>query len=260
MAYASYSRGLKSGGINMSGLPVNLQNQPVLTTAVIRPERNITYELGLKGGGLNRRFNYSVNAFWIEVADFQATIVDSSQTIALRGYLSNIPEVTVKGFEAEAAARPGRLLLRGSLIYADGTYTDYPAGPCPLERQTSAIAACNLTGLRLAGLSKWASSLAADYEVSVGAGHIILHADSSWRSPYNGDSSLSQFTHIKGYNLTNGSIGYRWKTGLELALFARNLLNADYIQNVTIQAGNSGLILGTPSDPRSIGGTVRMRF
>jgi iron complex outermembrane receptor protein len=40
-------------------------------------------------------------------------------------------------------------------------------------------------------------------------------------------------------------------------VFARNLLDKDYIQNVTIQAGNSGLILGTPSDPRTIGLTSR---
>ena len=52
----------------------------------------------------------------------------------------------------------------------------------------------------------------------------------------------------------------RFPSGLELAVFARNLLNADYIQNVTIQAGNSGLILGTPSDPRTIGGTVRLKI
>jgi iron complex outermembrane receptor protein len=42
-------------------------------------------------------------------------------------------------------------------------------------------------------------------------------------------------------------------------VFSRNLLNKDYIQNVTIQAGNSGLILATPSDPRTIGLTFRIR-
>jgi iron complex outermembrane receptor protein len=31
------------------------------------------------------------------------------------------------------------------------------------------------------------------------------------------------------------------------------------MQNMTIQAGNSGLILGTPSDPRVIGVTLRAR-
>ncbi len=57
----------------------------------------------------------------------------------------------------------------------------------------------------------------------------------------------------------NGSIGFRTAAGLEIAVFARNLFNKDYMQNLTIQAGNSGLTLGTPSDPRVIGVTLRAR-
>jgi iron complex outermembrane receptor protein len=30
-----------------------------------------------------------------------------------------------------------------------------------------------------------------------------------------------------------------------------------YLQNVTVQAGNSGLVLGTPGDPRTAGVTLR---
>jgi len=43
-------------------------------------------------------------------------------------------------------------------------------------------------------------------------------------------------------------------------VWTRNLFDADYIQNLTIQAGNSGLILGSPSEPRTIGGTLRFRM
>ena len=181
--------------------------------------------------------------------------------MALRGYLSNIPEVTVRGFEADATALVVRgLSLRASVAYAHGEYADYPAGPCPLELQTAATTACNLTGQRLSGLPRWSETLGADYAVPAGgAGSLFLHADSSFRSGYFGDPSLSRFTFIKGYNVTNGSIGYRSDTGWEVALFARNLFGEDYIQNLTIQAGNSGLILGTPRDPRTFGATLRWR-
>ncbi|MEY4836153.1 MAG: hypothetical protein RLZZ475_12 [Pseudomonadota bacterium] len=97
----------------------------------------------------------------------------------------------------------------------------------------------------------------------LGPGAVFLHADSNWRSGYPGDPSLSRFTYIEGHNLTNASIGYRREDatgkGWEIAVFARNLLGADCIQNLTIQAGNSGLILGTPSDPRTVGVTLRWR-
>jgi iron complex outermembrane receptor protein len=105
--------------------------------------------------------------------------------------------------------------------------------------------------------------LSADYAVPLGPGAVFLHADSNWRSGYPGDPSLSRFTYIEGHNLTNASIGYRREDatgkGWEIAVFARNLLGADCIQNLTIQAGNSGLILGTPSDPRTVGVTLRWR-
>jgi iron complex outermembrane receptor protein len=32
------------------------------------------------------------------------------------------------------------------------------------------------------------------------------------------------------------------------------------MQNLTIQAGNSGLIVGTPSDPRTIGLMLRAKY
>lgn len=263
-AYASFARGFKSGGINVSGLPLDAQNRPALATAVIRPELNTTYEVGFKSRLFGDRLTLNVDGYHTQVRDFQATIVDSSQTVALRGYLSNIPLVKVTGVEADAVLRPVRdMSLRGSLAYAHGSYASYPQGPCPLELQTSATMACNLTGRPLAGLPRWSITLGGDYSRPVPAlgagGQAFLHFDSNWRSGYAGDPSLSRFTYITAYNLTNASIGVRFGRGWEFAVFARNLFDADYIQNVTIQAGNSGLILGTPSDPRVIGATIRLR-
>jgi len=263
MAYASYARGFKSGGINMSGLPLDNNNQPVLATAVVRPERNETYEVGLKNTLFGRRLLFNIDGFYTKVRNFQATVVENSltQTVQLRGYLSNIPEVTVKGIEADVTALllPG-LSVRGSLAYADGRYTRYPAGPCPLEVQTATTTQCSLTKQRLASLPRFAITAGLDYVRRLGAGEVLLHFDTASRTGYNGDPSLSRFTTIAGYNLTNSNLGYRLPNGIELIVFARNLFDADYIQNVTIQAGNSGLILGTPSDPRTIGGTIRLRL
>ena len=263
MAYASYARGFKSGGINMSGLPLDNANRPVLATAVVRPERNATYEIGLKTTLFDRRLIFNVDAFHTRVRDFQATVVENSltQTVQLRGYLSNIPAVTVKGIEADATAilLPG-LTARASLAYSDGRYSDYPAGPCPLELQTAATTQCSLTGRRLASLPRWALTAGLDYVRSVGRGAAFVHVDAAARSTYNGDPSLSRFTAIDGYALTNANIGYRFADGTEALVFARNLLDADYIQNLTIQAGNSGLILGSPGDPRTVGGTIRFRM
>ena len=263
MAYASYARGFKSGGINLSGLPLDSNNRPVLATAVVRPERNETYEIGLKNTLFDNRLIFNIDGFYTRVRDFQATVVENSltQTVQLRGYLSNIPQVTVKGIEADVTALivPG-LSARTGFAYSDGEYTNYPAGPCPLEVQTAATAQCSLTGRRLASLPRFAITAGLDYQRPVGDGQVFVHVDTASRSGFNGDPSLSRFTYIRGYNVTNANIGYRFADGLELIVWARNLFDADYIQNLTIQAGNSGLIVGSPSDPRTIGGTIRFRM
>ena len=74
-----------------------------------------------------------------------------------------------------------------------------------------------------------------------------------------GDATGSAYTVIGGYALVNASIGFRAAKGWEVAVFARNLFNRDYLQNVTVQAGNSGLIVGTPNEPRMFGVTLRAR-
>ncbi len=267
LGYFSYARGFKSGGINMSGLPLTSANQPALTTAVIKPERNVTYEIGLKAQALDKRVTVNLAGYYTKVRNFQATVVDSSQTVALRGYLSNVPEETIKGIEADVTLRPLRgLTVGGTFAYTHGVYTDYPRGPCPLEAQTAATTICSLTGQRLVGLPRYAGTINAEYALPIdrAAADLILRVDSSWRSSYFGDPSLSKYTRIDGYNLTNASLGFRSRAyndrgGWEIAVFARNLFDSDYIQNLTIQAGNSGLILGTPSDPRTIGVTFRAR-
>lgn len=264
MGYASYARGAKSGGINMSGLPLDNNNNPALNTAVVRPERNTAYEVGLKTELFDRRLLLNVDAYYTSVRDFQTNVTDTGAAVALRTYLANIPKVTVKGVEADAVAQVSRdFQLRASAAYADGKYVTYPNGPCPIEQIGTGTSACNLSGRGLSGLPKWSVTLGADYSHPVDAlgvdGAVIFHVDSNSRTQTFGDPTASAYTIIKGYTVVNGSIGVRFDKGIEVALFARNLFNKDYMQNLTIQAGNSGLILGTPSDPRVIGLTLRAR-
>lgn len=261
LAYASFAYGYKSGGLNMSGLPLDAQNQPALATAVIEDEKNMTYELGWKSTLLGGRAILNLAAYRTVVEDYQANIVSSLETAAIRSYPANVPEVRVQGGEADFTALLfSGFTLRASLAYANGENTDYPAGPCPLEVQTAATVACDLTGVKLAGLSEWAGTLGADYQLALGTGDLLFHVDSMTRSGYNSDTSASRFTRIAGYNVTNASIGYRFAGGWEVDVFARNLFDKDYITALTIQTGNSGLILGQPSDPRIVGVTLRAQF
>jgi iron complex outermembrane receptor protein len=55
-------------------------------------------------------------------------------------------------------------------------------------------------------------------------------------------------------------VGYRFNDNWEVDVFARNLFDRNYITALTVQTGNSGLILGQPSDSRSVGVTLRAHF
>ncbi len=169
MGYVSYARGYKSGGLNMSGLPLDAQNQPALATAVIKDEQNSTYELGFKSTLRDGKATLNLAAYHTVVEDYQSNVVSSLETAAIRSYPANIPEVRVQGLEADFTTLVTEgFTVRFSLAYADGENTDYPAGPCPLEVQTAATVACNLTGVPLPGLSKWSGSLGLDYRKADG--------------------------------------------------------------------------------------------
>lgn len=267
MGYVSYARGQKSGGINMSGLPVypagvpgHANGDPILSTVTVRPEQNTTWEAGFKTSFFDYAVTFNIDAYYVRVSDFQANVVDSAAVIALRSYLANIPKVSVKGVEFDTTARIGRnFSLRLAGAYADGKYVSYPNGGCPIERTGTATAACNLSGLGLPGLPKWSGTIGGEYRVPVSSGDFFLRADVSGRTKMFGEATDSAYTVIPGYTLVNASVGFRASKDWEIAFFARNLFDAGYLQNVTVQAGNSGLIVGTPGDQRMFGITLRAR-
>ncbi|MFM1885333.1 MAG: hypothetical protein RL026_490 [Pseudomonadota bacterium] len=294
MAYASVAHGYKAGGINMSGLQLTGgtgqgANQPALDTAVIGDEKNSTFELGLKSTLFQDRVTANLAFYRTVVTDFQANIatpVTANNAAPLRTFPANIPEVQVKGVEADLAAVVyAGFTVRASLAYADGTYTDYPTGPCPLEWQNpSATGGCQprvptatlvdqtpnprgnpalpgayvITGLPLAGLSTVVGSLSLDYVAPLGPGEMLGRADWHVRTGYNADTTHSRYTGIPGHGVLNASIGYRLGTGWEVELFLRNALDKQYLTALTVQSGNSGLILGQVGEPRLAGLTLRV--
>jgi iron complex outermembrane receptor protein len=264
MAYAIYSRGEKSGGINMSGLPLNASNLPALSTAVVKPEKNTTGEVGVKSRLFDRRLLLNVDVYDTEVEDFQTNVVDTGPG-ALRGYLANIEKVRVRGVEADAAFRftehfDGHL----SSAWTDGKYVSYKNGPCPLELIGNSTTVCDLSGRPLSGTPHTSVAAGGEYFHPLHSGshptEVFLRADLAYRTDTYGDPSDSKYTVINGYTVMNALLGLRNPGHWEVSVWARNLLDRGYIQNLTVQAGNSGLIVGTPGDPRFVGGTVRVLF
>ena len=281
-AYATYARSYKSGGINLSGLPLDGSNNPILAAAQVKPERVNHYELGVKTQWLDRRITANLAAFWTDISDYQATVTNG-QLGVLRGYLANAEAVRTRGVELDTAFRPTeRLNLYANAAYTDAKYVRFVDAPCPPELSggTTAAAgqspsapgtpggispsACDVSGQRLPGISKWAFSYGAEYalpaRIGTTDGNAYLGVDGSYRSRFSSNPSPSAYTYIDGYSLANFRLGYRADAGWNAFLWLRNAFDQDYYELLATQSGNTGLIVGQPGDPRTYGVTISASF
>ena len=264
LIYGSYASAEKSGGINMTGIPNKADGTPSLASAVVRPEQVTTYELGLKTQSFDRRLTANLAAYFTEVEDFQANVVDAGPG-AIRGYLASVEKVEIQGVELDLTARPTRNLdLYANAAWTDGEYASFANGPCPLELTTSSTVACDLSGKEFPGVSPWAGSIGGEYRWQAGpvgeSGEAFIGADASYRSSYYSDASDSEYLKIDSYTLLNLRAGFRSDSNWEAFLFVKNALDEEYFQFLSFESSRSGLVVGNPGDPRTIGFTLRASY
>ena len=130
-----------------------------------------------------------------------------------------------------------------------------------IERVGNATTVCDLSGRGLPNLPKFVWTASAEYKTRLSAGTLSGEAyargDFSARTRVFGDPTASRFTVIGGHRLVNATLGVRTDRAWDASLWVRNIFGENYLQNVTVQAGNSGLVVGTPGDPRTYGITLR---
>ncbi|MES1972222.1 MAG: TonB-dependent receptor [Pseudomonadota bacterium] len=284
--YATYSRSFKSGGINLSGLPLNSTSTGVdLTTQTVKPEKVNAFEVGLKTQFLDRRLTVNLAGFWTDISDYQATVNNNAINV-IRGYLANAGKVRSRGVEFDTSFRPSkRLNLYASGAYTDAKYVKFTNAPCAPELSGGTVLGldangniigtpsapgtaggssrpfCDISGQVLPGISKWSFSYGGEYNVPVGGsgGQVYVGYDGSYRSRFSSNPSPSAYTWIEGYSLSNFRAGYR-KDDFNVFGWVRNAFNQDYFELLSTQSGSTGLIVGQPGDPRTYGLTIAKSF
>jgi iron complex outermembrane receptor protein len=253
LVYATYSRGNKSGGLNVTAGGFG--------HAQIRPEKVDNFEIGLKSQFANRTVTLNAAAFLTNVYDYQANVSVPGGASFVQ-YIDNIPQVRSKGVEADLTYAPSEWVsLSASGAYTDTRYVSYANAPNAPENNPAASPVQNLSGQRLPGVSKFAWSVAADLARPINYGLVAyLHGDWLHRSSFNSSATNSVFAIVPGYGLLNGKIGLRTADGkYDFSLWARNLANKNYY--VSRGAGNTyGLITAAVGDPRTFGATFRVKL
>ncbi len=277
--YATFAHSFKSGGINLNGVPADAAGNPLLQYAAVKPERVNHGEVGIKTQFANRTITVNLAAFRTDIRDYQA-IVNSGAVSALRGYVDNAGLVRTQGAEWDMSWRPGprfNAYLNGG--YTDAKYVRFTNAPCPPELSgggtgtpigapgaagSNSPASCDISGQTLPGISKWSLSYGTEANVPAKllgqSGEVYFGVEGSYRSRFSSNASQSAYTGIDGYALTNLRLGFRTKAGLNVFGWVRNAFDVRYFELLQIAPGSTGLIVGTPGDPRTFGGTLKVEF
>ncbi len=258
LAYATYARGNKFGGLNLANITTTGQ---FAANPVIRPETIDSYEVGAKTSWADGRIIANVAAFWTDVKDYQTTIVDVERNGV--SFFTNAAKVQTRGIEADLRAAPTRwLTVYGSGTYDDARYISYANAPCPIEITGRTL--CDLSGQRLPGVSRWAASAGGEVRAPLGVnfGHsaeVYAGSDYSYRSATNSTASLSRYSDIPAYALVNLRFGIRADDGrYDIQFWGRNVANSTYY--LSLAANNTGAVTATLGEPRTYGLTLRTKW
>jgi len=282
LLYATYSKGFKSGGVNLNGLPADASGAPILAAATVKPESVNHYEAGLKTQFWDRKATFNLAAFRTDIRDYQAQVTNG-QLGVLRGYLANADKVRSQGVEVDFSVRPSarfNAYLNGA--YTDAKYVKFTDAPCPPELSggTTATAgqtpsapgtpgglspaSCDISGQRLPGVAKWSFSYGAEGNLPATlfaqTGEVYAAVDGNYKSRFSSNPSPSAYTWVDGYALTNFRLGFRGDKGFDLFAWVRNAFDVHYFEQLAVASGNTGLIGGQPGDPRTWGATFKVVF
>jgi iron complex outermembrane receptor protein len=187
LAYASFSKGFKSGGFTQRVFP------PLPQAPSFGPEYVDSYEVGFKTEWFDRKLRFNTAAFFTDYTGIQ-----ENTTIGIAPTTQNAGKANINGFEMESEyVATDWLRLNGGLGFTDANYRAIAPG---------AQAAGIFVGNKLPYASKWSGTLGASADVWHGdIGVVSVRADGSYRSSYFPDAINSQVLRQAGYAVANVS-------------------------------------------------------
>ena len=293
-AYLDVARGVKSGAANTTAVPYF--NTAIAPTAangyaaygqlgemnpITKPETSLDYELGFKSNWLDNHFQVNGNAYWNDIYNFQATLVDylpyttssGSTAYATKNYLGNVPQVRLAGFELEGRYSPiDNLWINFAGAYNGAWYVSFPDAPPPADYVASGAAykSVNLSGARVPNVTPYTFTIGANYEYAAGSylgqnwkGYVYGNQFFKSTTLFSLDASYTNSVLKQGsYSVFNAGFGFKSTDNkYDIVVWAKNLFNRQAFQNLALSAsaGNAPGVLQW-IDPLTVGVTFRTKF
>lgn len=254
LAYATFSRGYKSAGINTSILAAGLPQ-------VVKPEIVNDYEVGVKTTLFDDKLTFNANLFWENYKNYQANITANNPLTGVSAsYLGNVKQITSRGVETDITLLPiEHLRIDASASYNEVFYGDFANAPCSVESLIAGLSVCNLTGQVTPYAPKWIGNITAEYTYPLqGNNELYTVGTFSYRSRsyVSNDFTNSLYNFQKGYGLTNLRAGIRIGDRWDLSVFSDNVFDTKY---PTARSTSNTLYYTTSQAglPRTFGVTAR---
>jgi iron complex outermembrane receptor protein len=224
-AYASFSRGFKSGGFDPRG---DARFFPG-TVNGFAPETVDAFEVGLKGSLLDRTLNFAVAAFASEYQDQQVTsqqpysIPNPSgpPAVGIASFVDNVGQSTIRGLELETTWRPNSsVLVNGAFGYVDAKFDEFIRNGVNIASTAD-----------IQNTPEYSANLSATFTPPLrdGMGAIAVTPSISYRSSYQQFEFADPRVDQGAYTLVDLTASYTTQSGrYRVAFEGRNLLDEEY--------------------------------
>jgi len=240
--FASFSRGRRPNVIN-----VNAGGSTVLDNEIV-----LSYEAGLKQLALNNRLSFDLSGFFYDYSNFQTSVAELTQD-GLVTEARDTGEATAYGFETSMRFNvTSGISIFGNYGYISATIDDTDSDGNEQE----------LAGNRFRLTPEHSFALGATLSQMIGEGtRLFVRPSYTWKSQVYFEEDNEAGIEQEGYGILNLRAGIDlFNDKLEVAFYAKNLLDEEYI----IDAGNTGGAFGIPTfiagPPRFVGVQVTAGF